>query len=105
VNVPKPDTLGELSFSNKIVEWVAMGLPVIASRTSTLLAYFPEESLEYVEGGNPESVAQGLLRIDAMSSEERSVRVEEARRALSSIAWPVQRDVLLELTRSVVQSG
>jgi glycosyltransferase involved in cell wall biosynthesis len=105
VNVPKPDTLGELSFSNKIVEWVAMGLPVIASRTSTLLAYFPEESLEYVEGGNPESVAQGLLRIDAMSSEERSVRIEEARRALSSIAWPVQRDVLLELTRSVVQSG
>ncbi len=105
VNVPKPDALGELSFSNKIVEWVAMGLPVIASRTSTLLTYFPSESLEYVEGGDVESVARGLLRLNAMSPEDRLTRVERAKEALASIAWPVQRETLLGLIRGLVQSG
>ena len=105
VNVPKPDALGELSFSNKVVEWISVGLPVVASRTSTLEAYFPASCLEYVIGGDPESIAEGLIRLHRWSAEDRRTRVDAARRALEAISWPVQREILLETVRAAAHRG
>jgi len=105
VNVPKPDALGELSFSNKVVEWISLGLPVIASRTSTLEAYFPPGCLEYVSGGAPESIAEGLIRLHRWSAEDRRARVDAAKGALEAISWPVQRETLLETVRAAAHRG
>ena len=105
VNVPKPDALGELSFSNKVVEWISLGLPVIASRTSTLEAYFPPGCLEYVIGGDPESIARGLVRLHRWSADDRRARVDAAKQALGAISWPVQRKILLETVRAAAQRG
>jgi glycosyltransferase involved in cell wall biosynthesis len=100
-NVPKPDALGELSFSNKVVEWVAMGLPVLASRTGTMVRYFPDDALVYVEPGSVESIATTLLQLAADGPLERAQRVQKAQAALSLIAWPVQRAELLRIVNSV----
>ncbi len=95
VNVPKPDALGALSFSNKVVEWVALGLPVIAGRTPTLLRYFGEDALVYVTPGSPEDIATALVELDGMDPAGVGKRVQAARAALDRIAWPVQRRQLL----------
>lgn len=101
VNVPKPDELGELSFSNKIVEWVAARLPVVASRTSTLESYFPEGTLIYVQPGSPSDIAAGLLYLHELEAPEIEATLDRATAALSRIAWPVQRTALLEVVSSV----
>lgn len=105
VNVPRPDALGSLSFSNKIVEWVTLGLPVIAGRTPTLLRYFPDGTLFYVEGGSIESLVQGLRQLDELDRGAIEAQIEKARSALDAIAWPVQRQVLLDVARSLVDIG
>lgn len=95
VNVPKPDALGALSFSNKIVEWVLLGIPVIAGRTSTLLRYFPEGTLWYVEPGSPSGIADALRSLEQMGTDDLEERLEASRCAVERIAWPVQRARLI----------
>ncbi len=105
VNVPKADELGNLSFSNKIVEWVAMELPVIAARSPTLLRYFPEAALFYVQAGSPESIAERLLELDAASPERIAQHVSAARQALQRISWPVQKRRLLAQITNAMAGG
>jgi glycosyltransferase involved in cell wall biosynthesis len=105
VNMPKRDTLGELSFSNKIVEWVALGLPVVASRTTTLTRYFPEGTLFYAEPGDPASIAAALAEIDSLTADQIVEQTERAKRALEKIAWPVQRAALLDVVNGATAEG
>lgn len=102
VNVPRPDLLGSLSFSNKIVEWITLGLPVIAGRTSTLLRYFPEGTLLYVDAGSVASLEDALRRLDRLPKSAVETQIRSAREALGEIAWPVQRDTLLRTVRGLV---
>lgn len=95
INLPKPDGLGELSFSNKVVEWVGIGLPVLAARTSTMERYFPEDTLFYTDGGNVEAIADSLRAVHRLSSEDVSGRIDASQRALEPISWDVQRASLL----------
>jgi glycosyltransferase involved in cell wall biosynthesis len=97
INVPKPDALGELSFSNKIVEWVALRLPVIAGRTSTLLQFFSEESLSYVTPGSADEIAEALIRLHEAEEEAVIKQLDAASTDLRRIGWPVQRRRLLEV--------
>lgn len=102
VNVPKPDGLGELSFSNKVVEWVALGLPVVAAPTRVLRRYFPDGTLLYLRGSGPEAVAEALLTLHAMPDDELEERLRRSREALERIAWPVQRERLLAVADRLV---
>ena len=105
VNVPRPDVLGSLSFSNKIVEWVTMGLPVVAGRTDTLLRYFPEGTLFYVDGGSVGSLVDGLRRLHQLDTATVETQIHAARMALDQIGWPVQRETLLSVARTLVGDG
>ncbi|NIA24103.1 MAG: glycosyltransferase [Gammaproteobacteria bacterium] len=105
VNVPKPDALGGLSFSNKIVEWVLLGIPVIAGRSSTLLRYFPEGTLIYVQPGDPGEIAAALVRLDAASTADIEKRGEASRAAVEAISWPVQREQLLGVLTGVMDAA
>lgn len=104
VNVPKPDDLGELSFSNKVVESVSIGLPVLAARTSTMERYFSEGTLFYTSGGDVASIVETLKEIDKMSPERVASQVEAAKDALNKIAWPVQRENLLSVVNRMAAS-
>lgn len=105
VNVPRPDVLGSLSFSNKIVEWVAMGLPVIASRTPTLLRYFPDGTLFYVEGGSVDSLVDGIRGLHLTGPDPVAAQVRRAQAALERIAWPIQRESLMDVARAQVSAA
>lgn len=101
VNVPKPDDLGELSFSNKVVEWVNIGLPVLASRTTTMERYFPEGSLLYTTGGDIDAISDSLRHADGLPESEFKRHVEVSRASLAKIAWDVQRASLLDAVSKV----
>ncbi len=101
-NGPKPSPAGNLSFSNKVVEWVALGMPVVASRIPTLLRYFPEDALWYFDAGSVDALAATLLELHRAPAEVVAARSERARAALEEIAWPVQRAALLAVAERLV---
>lgn len=103
VNVPKPNDLGELSFSNKVVEWVSIGLPVLSTRTSTMEKYFPDGTLFYTRGGDVNNIAESIRSIDAMGCDEIDRHIEAAKDALASIAWSVQREKLLKVVEDTAR--
>jgi glycosyltransferase involved in cell wall biosynthesis len=105
VNVPKPDALGELSFSNKVVEWISLRLPVIAGRTPTLQRFFSEESLWYVTPGSAEEIAEALIRLHEAADEVVVRQLDAASDDLRRIAWPVQRQRLLEVVEQAKGAG
>ena len=61
--VPKgADGFGNEAFSTKILEFMACGVPVIASRTRIDEHYFNDDFVSFVEAGNVTSLADALLR-------------------------------------------
>jgi glycosyltransferase involved in cell wall biosynthesis len=96
-NVPRPDELGVISFSNKVVEWVSFGLPVIAGATPIMQQHFPDGTLWYATLGDVGDVAQVLRKLDAASPDEVQKSIAASRQALSGFDWPVQRERLLDV--------
>lgn len=45
----------------KLMEYVAMGIPVIASRTPTIVSYFDEQMVAFFEPGNAQDLAHQIL--------------------------------------------
>jgi glycosyltransferase involved in cell wall biosynthesis len=102
--VPKrKDSFGNEAFSTKIMEFMAMGVPVIASRTSIDQYYFNDGILEFFESGNAEDLAAkilGLMRNPARYAELK-------RNALEFIArnnWNVKRYQYLDLVDRLTAS-
>ena len=60
--VPKrADSFGNEAFSTKIMEFMAMSVPVIASRTRIDEYYFNDEILQFFKSGNVEDLAEKIL--------------------------------------------
>lgn len=49
----------------KLMEYVALGIPVIAARTPTILAYFDSEMVQFFEAGNAHDLAQQIIALHA----------------------------------------
>ena len=47
----------------KMMEYVALGTPVIAARTSTISAYFDDDMVQFFEPGNVASLAQSIITL------------------------------------------
>ncbi|MBN1219965.1 MAG: glycosyltransferase family 4 protein [Anaerolineae bacterium] len=47
----------------KLMEYVSLGIPVIASRTSAIEAYFDETTIEFFAPGNVDDLARCLLKL------------------------------------------
>ena len=100
-NIGYVGMLNDLVLPNKLMEYVAMGVPVLLSRWPTFLYYFPEDSASYFNAGDADELAQALIQIyrDPATASER------ANRALvryQSYRWEVQREVYLQVYAELV---
>jgi len=68
--VPK---LVDLMLPVKLMEYVAMGKPVVASAQSTIKAYFDDNSMMFFEPGNEKDLARCVLEIYSNPSKGRSM--------------------------------
>jgi glycosyltransferase involved in cell wall biosynthesis len=84
------DPFFELYFSNKIVEYLRIGLPVISSRTKALEYYLDDSVMFYCEPGDVHSFAEQIrcVRSDTAAVTERRERAE---RLLEKLTWSQQR--------------
>lgn len=94
------DLYTEISFSNKLPEYIIMNKPVLVSRLKTIKHYFREESLLFFEAGNVKELAQNMHMI----YEDKLLRnklVSEALKDYEAIDWSIMRERYIKLIREL----
>jgi glycosyltransferase involved in cell wall biosynthesis len=98
-----PDPHMTIATPSKVYEYVAMGLPVIASRLSALEVLFDDSTIFYVRPNDPVAFAHGVLSLYA----DPARRSEQARRAQARLAcqrsWAQERQRYFALLHSLVR--
>jgi len=97
--VPKrAEGFGNEAFSTKIMEFMAMGVPVCATRTQVDEFYFNDSLIEFFASGNPADMANHIERLVLDSNRRHTLRTN----ALAFIAensWAVKEQIYLSLVR------
>jgi glycosyltransferase involved in cell wall biosynthesis len=95
------DRFTELLLPVKLLEYVHMGLPVIASRLPGISSYFSEADIHEYTPGDPVSLAQAIESVCADPEDARE-RAAQASERLAEIAWERQRERYLGLVDELV---
>lgn len=96
-----PEPYLQLSLSTKLLEAVAMGVPVIASDLATFRAHFTEAAIRYVPGGDATALAGAITEL-AGDPDLAARLAAEAHRQLEPYAWPIQAAGYLEVVDRLV---
>jgi glycosyltransferase involved in cell wall biosynthesis len=83
----------ELMLPVKLLEYVSLGIPVIASSLKTIRHYFPADAVHYFQPANAQSLAESLAHL-YLHPEERSRLASRAGEAAKGICWENQRQTL-----------
>ncbi|MBV8551250.1 MAG: glycosyltransferase family 4 protein [Acidobacteriaceae bacterium] len=95
--VPKrSDSFGDEAFSTKIMEFMATGVPVIASSTRIDRYYFNPDIVQFFESGNPNDLAEKIFSLWSNPSRLRALAAS-ARAFIEQNNWRVKRAEYLEL--------
>lgn len=100
-NIMSPFT--NLNLPTRIMEFLALGKPVVAPRTQGIRDYFDEGSLFFFDAGNAESLARALLEIYRDPARCREV-TERGAGVYAHYRWEKQRQHLLELVVGLVET-
>ena len=91
-----PEPYMHYSLSTKLLEAVAMGVPVIASDLATFRSHFSEAAIRYVPGGDAGAMASAIREM-AADPGGAAHQAAEARRQAEPYAWPIQAGRYLEV--------
>jgi glycosyltransferase involved in cell wall biosynthesis len=98
------DHFTELLLPVKLLEYVHMGLPIVASRLPGIASYFGDEDLTSFAPGDEQDLARAIESVCADPAAARE-RARSATRRLSGIAWESQRARYLSLVDQLVAGG
>jgi glycosyltransferase involved in cell wall biosynthesis len=100
--VPKlNDPFGNEAFSTKIMEFMAMNVPVIASRTRIDEHYFSDQTVQFFEAGNAEDLAEKILYL-MHNSGRRLELCERSTEFIAGNSWQVKQHIYLDLVDRLV---
>jgi glycosyltransferase involved in cell wall biosynthesis len=85
----------------KLLEYVALGMPVIASSTSTIRAYFSESMLAFTQPGDAKALADQMVEL-YRSPERRHRLTTEADIFTAEHNWPREKTRYYQLVDSMV---
>jgi glycosyltransferase involved in cell wall biosynthesis len=98
------DAFMELALSTKSFEYVAMGLPVVASRVAAMTSLFSDASVRYFRPADAADLAAQI----AFFCDEPAAREQYAARAdeeYAQIAWPVMEARYVELMAGAARTA
>jgi len=103
--VPKrKDHFGNEAFSTKILEFMAMGVPVIVSDTKVDRYYFDDSVVQFFRGGDEEDLARRMLELITDPARRRR-QVENASRFVETIDWTAKQHEYLSLVDHLVSNS
>jgi glycosyltransferase involved in cell wall biosynthesis len=97
------DVYLDLSFSNKLPEYIVMGKPVIVSRLKTLSYYFSEQALAFFEPQNKTALAEKMIEI-CENMQLRAGLTMQARQEYAAIDWSVMKQRYLKVIEDLLYS-
>lgn len=99
----KQDAFRDLTHCNKMYEFLALQLPVISSRTSSVAAYFSDKALEYFRPGDARDLAEAIRRLHD-DEDHRQRLVVEGTRELEPYRWDKQRELYRKAVDRLLQA-
>lgn len=84
------DRMTHYSLSTKLLEYVHLGIPLIAPRIPTYLRYFPEPCATYFAPGDAADAARAVRQFHAMRPEARVQQARAAQDAITGLTWPAE---------------
>ncbi len=89
------DGMTRYSLSTKLLEYVHLGIPVLAARLPSYLRYFDERALWYWKPADPADLARAIREFASASPDERTDRTRRAREAIAPFGWAQEQQELL----------
>lgn len=74
----------------KLMEYVALGIPVVSSRIESLETYFDNSMIQYFEPGDVDDLAEKVLEL-YRSPNKREVQINNAYRFIQKYSWEQQK--------------
>lgn len=100
--VPKrADSFGNEAFSTKILEFMSLGVPVLAADTAIDRYYFTDSDVQFFESGSAEDLARCILRL-VDHPEECKRLARNGEECASKFSWNEQKQRYFELVDSLV---
>jgi glycosyltransferase involved in cell wall biosynthesis len=97
-----PEPYMRYSLSTKLLEYAAMGLPIVASDLDTFRAHFGADSIRFVPGGDPVPLAAAIRELAA--DPDAAARLgAEARSQAADYAWQLQAPRYLEVIEGLIR--
>lgn len=106
----RADPLMRYSFSTKLLEWGALGLPVVCSATEAVVREFSDEEMLFVKPGDLDTLCERILEAQR-DPDGLARRIDRGRAAAGRFDWNVERQRLLaavsgvEATRRAGRAG
>lgn len=91
------------AFSTKIFDYMAAGLPIIASKTEIDQYYFDDSMITFFEPENHEDLARRIVELHRNPQKAKSM-VENAKRFVAENNWGLKKPIYLDLVDSLVSS-
>lgn len=99
-----PEPYLEYSLSTKLIEYVVMGVPVIASDLRTFRAHFDATAIRFVRGGLPRALAEAIQDL-AGDPAGADALATEAQRQATPYTWAVQSAHYLAVVETLLGRG
>jgi glycosyltransferase involved in cell wall biosynthesis len=97
----RPEPYLEYSLSTKLLEYAAMGVPIIASDLATVRAHFSDAAIRYVPGGDPGALAAAIRELAANAG--RAIRLgAAAQRQAAAYDWAEQGRHYLDVVERLI---
>jgi glycosyltransferase involved in cell wall biosynthesis len=90
----------ELMLPVKMLECIALGIPVVAPRLKTISHYFTEEMVFFFEPDDVDSMSEAITAASA-SEESRLSKAKNARRFLELHGWETHKSGFMEMYRNI----
>ena len=90
----------ELMLPVKMLEYIALNIPVIVPRLKTIEYYFTDEMVSYFETENVDSLAHTMLNL-FNDVDKRKTQAEKAKTFLDKYGWETHKQDLINLYREV----
>ena len=92
------------ALSTKILEFMSLGVPVIACRTRIHAYYYDDSIIQYYEDDDEEQLAEQMLRL-RRDEAARTRLVENAAKYVEQNTWDARKHEYLELVDSLVRTA